>query len=81
MKIEILYENSDFIAAYKPEGLLSIPGREGTEDSLLKILSAQAGRELYTVHRLDRPVSGAILFAKNEISHRELSLAFENRTI
>ncbi len=82
MDIEILYEDNEILAVNKPEGLLSIPGREGEAlPSLLALLTDKAGKKLFVVHRLDRPVSGAVLFAKNEAAHRELCMAFEDRKV
>ena len=37
--------------------------------------------KLYTVHRIDKDTSGIVIFAKTGKSHRELSLAFENKLI
>jgi 23S rRNA pseudouridine1911/1915/1917 synthase len=74
----IISENDDFIALNKPAGLLSIPDREGKETSLKKILQDRF-EKIFTVHRLDKDTSGLILFAKNEESHKHLSLQFEER--
>ncbi len=74
----ILFENDDFVALNKPAGLLSIPDREGKEVSLKSLLLAAYGT-IFTVHRLDRDTSGLIVFAKNDMAHRHLSMQFENR--
>ncbi len=74
----IIFENDDFVALNKPSGLLSIPDREGKEISLKTLLIAHFGN-IFTVHRLDRDTSGLIVFAKNELAHRHLSMQFENR--
>jgi 23S rRNA pseudouridine1911/1915/1917 synthase len=74
----IVFENDDFIALNKPAGLLSIPDREGKEISLKKILKDQFG-QIFTVHRLDKDTSGLIVFAKNEETHKHLSIQFEER--
>src|SRR5215208_6817651 len=74
----IIYEDEDLIALNKPSGLLSIPDREGKDISLKKLLIEKYGN-IFTVHRLDKDTSGLIVFAKNEISHKHLSLQFENR--
>ena len=71
-------ETPDWIALNKPSGLLSIPDREGKEISLKKLLKEKYG-EIFTVHRLDKDTSGLIVFAKNEATHKHLSLQFENR--
>lgn len=74
----LLFENDDFIVINKPAGLLSIPDREGKEISLKKILQEKY-TTIFTVHRLDRGTSGIIVFAKNETTHKFLSLQFEER--
>jgi 23S rRNA pseudouridine955/2504/2580 synthase/23S rRNA pseudouridine1911/1915/1917 synthase len=78
-KIAILNETENWIAVNKPAGLLSIPDREGKEASLKTILQERYGK-IFTVHRIDRDTSGLIIFAKNEMAHRHLSLQFEDRT-
>jgi 23S rRNA pseudouridine1911/1915/1917 synthase len=79
-KPEILFENDSFIAINKPAGLLSIPDREGKEPSLKSWLREKYGN-IFTVHRLDRETSGVIVFAKNEETHKFLSVAFEKRDV
>jgi 23S rRNA pseudouridine955/2504/2580 synthase/23S rRNA pseudouridine1911/1915/1917 synthase len=74
----IIFESHDFVALNKPPGLLSIPDRKGTEISLKVLLKEKYGN-IFTVHRLDKETSGLIVFAKNEIAHKHLSLQFENR--
>jgi len=71
-------ETDDWIAINKPAGLLSIPDREGKEKSL-KILLKERYGNIYTIHRLDKETSGLIVFAKNEVAHKHLSLQFEQR--
>lgn len=80
MKISefIVFENDDFIGLNKPSGLLSIPDRKGVDISLKVLLKEKYGN-IYTVHRLDKETSGLIVFAKNELSHKHLSLQFETR--
>jgi 23S rRNA pseudouridine955/2504/2580 synthase/23S rRNA pseudouridine1911/1915/1917 synthase len=75
---EIISETNDFIAVNKTAGLLSIADRERKEMSLKEILQKKYS-SIYTVHRLDRETSGLILFAKNEIAHKHLSIQFEER--
>lgn len=74
----IIHEDENLIALNKPSGLLSIPDREGKDISLKKLLIEKYGG-IFTVHRLDRGTSGLIVFAKNEITHKHLSLQFEER--
>ena len=79
--IPVLFENDDIIAVDKPEKLASIPERNRENVSLLKILSETLERKLYTVHRLDKQVSGVILFAKTPEAHRQLNQMFEHRQV
>ncbi len=79
--IPVLFENDDIIAVDKPEKLASIPERNRENVSLLRILSETMERKLYTVHRLDKQVSGVILFAKTPEAHRQLNLLFEHRQV
>lgn len=78
LKDIIIVENENWIALNKPSGLLSIPDREGKEISLKQLLKDKYGN-IFTVHRLDKDTSGLIIFAKNEVSHKQLSLQFEGR--
>jgi 23S rRNA pseudouridine1911/1915/1917 synthase len=74
----LVFENDDLIALNKPSGLLSIPDREGKEISL-KVLLQEKYPQIFTVHRLDKDTSGLIVFAKNEETHRNLSMQFAER--
>jgi len=79
--ISILFEDKDIVAANKPEGLASIPERDKDKESLLASLSAQVQTRLFVVHRIDKEVSGVILFAKNETAHRWLNEQFSKRAV
>jgi 23S rRNA pseudouridine955/2504/2580 synthase/23S rRNA pseudouridine1911/1915/1917 synthase len=80
-KIDILLEEDDFVVVNKPSGLLTIPDRYNP--SLPSLLEWMKGRydDIFTVHRLDRDTSGALLFARNENSHRYFSGLFESRDV
>lgn len=64
MNLKVLYKDDHFVAVEKPSGLLVHPYWKETNEkaSLLKELKAQIGQWLYPVHRLDRPVSGVVIF-------------------
>lgn len=79
--IPVLFENEDLIAVDKPEGLASIPERNPQNISLLKVLGERRGRKFWVVHRLDKQVSGLIVFAKNAEAHRYLNRMFEERRV
>ena len=78
-KLEIIFENDQFVAVNKPAGMLTIPDRyDETVTSLYKILEKRY-QKIFIVHRLDRETSGIILFAKDEAAHKYLSQLFEKR--
>ena len=79
--IPAIFETDDFIALDKPVGLASIPERNPKNVSLLSVLTAARQQKFYVVHRLDKQVSGVILFAKTPGFHRYLNLQFEHRQV
>lgn len=78
--VEILFEDDLLLVLNKPAGLLSIPGRDPDEDSVLRQIGGLYDH-LFIVHRLDRDTSGILLFAKDPETHRTLSMLFENRQV
>jgi RluA family pseudouridine synthase len=77
--IRVLFENSDFLAADKPEGVLSVS--QAGEGGLPELLRDHFPGKLYPVHRLDRSASGVIVFAKNAAAHRHLNGEFDRREV
>lgn len=81
MKIPpVLFENEDFVVLDKPAGLLSVPDRIQSAESLKEMLQKKYG-QIFTVHRLDRETSGVILYAKSEAAHKYFSGIFEDRNV
>jgi len=74
-----VYESDNWLVVDKPAGQLVIPGR-GSHPVLKTTLEQSHGR-LWVVHRLDLPVSGVLLFARNAEAHRAASMAFERREV
>lgn len=79
--LPILFDRHDVLAVAKPEGLAAIPERRDDPDCLHARLSRQCGQRLWAVHRLDKEVSGVILFARTAGMHRTLCLLFEQRHV
>lgn len=76
--LEILYQDSYYVAINKPSGLLvhkSILDKYETRYAM-KLLSEQIGQWVYPVHRLDKPTSGVLLFALDSESARRMSEMF-----
>ncbi len=81
LAISVLYEDEAVVAFDKPEGLASIPERHRQDADLHTQCQTQLGQSLWVVHRLDREVSGVILFAKDAAAHRHLNGQFEHRQV
>ncbi|MBN1982528.1 MAG: RNA pseudouridine synthase [Chitinivibrionales bacterium] len=79
--IPILFEDEYLLAVDKPVGIASIPERVKTAESVYRILSAIYKTKLFVVHRLDKEVSGVLLFAKDAVTHRFLNDQFCRREI
>lgn len=86
--LEILYEDNHVLAVNKPAGLLTMGDRTGsiTLVELAKEYLKQRYHKpgdvfLGVVHRLDRPVSGAMLFARTSKAAGRLSAQFREHTI
>src|SRR3954470_12666813 len=86
--LDILYEDNHCLAIAKPSGAVSahFTGREQTLDrtvkAYLKERYAKPGNVfLGVVHRLDRPVSGVLLFARTSKAAARLSRQFREGTI
>jgi tRNA pseudouridine32 synthase/23S rRNA pseudouridine746 synthase len=77
----ILYEDRDILAIDKPAGLATIPERRIEQQSLLHELIKLYPFKIYVVHRLDKEVSGVILFTKNSTAHRSLNEQFTRRLV
>ncbi|MCP5419617.1 MAG: RluA family pseudouridine synthase [Gammaproteobacteria bacterium] len=77
----ILLETRDVIAVDKPAGLAAIPERDPTRVCLLAQLAEHYGEKLYVVHRLDKEVSGVMVFARNAHAHRYLNDQFCRRAV
>ncbi|MEL6274708.1 MAG: RluA family pseudouridine synthase [Bacteroidota bacterium] len=82
MKIDLLYSDEHLLVVNKPAGLLSIPDRFDPElPSLSHVLGRKIQGPILPLHRLDRPTSGLITFARTTDAQRELSRQFEERSV
>lgn len=74
--IEIIYKDDNFIVVEKPAGVPSQPDKTGDED-LLSTLERQF-KNIWLLHRLDRPVGGLMVFALNEQAASEINKQINN---
>jgi 23S rRNA pseudouridine1911/1915/1917 synthase len=87
--LDILFEDDDLIVINKPAGLVVHPGAGHREHTLINALlhhcstlSGIGGKERPgIVHRLDKDTSGCLVVAKNDESHRGLSIQFAERAV
>ena len=80
--VEILYEDADIIVVNKPKGLLSVTTDKKDAFSLHQVIKNYKNKEKITpVHRLDRDVSGVMVFPLNEKSYQGLKNQFIEHSI
>lgn len=84
----ILYEDNHLMVVNKLAGELVQPdpsGSEGLEDTIKEFIRRRDGKTgnvfIGVVHRIDRPVSGAVLFAKTSKALARLNEMVRNREI
>jgi 23S rRNA pseudouridine1911/1915/1917 synthase len=87
-QLDILYEDNHCLAIAKPSGSVSahFTGREETLDRLVKAYLKERYHKpgnvfLGVVHRLDRPVSGVLLFARTSKAAARLTQQFREGTV
>ncbi len=84
---EILHEEGPSLVVLKPSGVLTQapPGIDSLETRIKRFLKQRDQKPgnvyLGVPHRLDRPVSGVMVFAKHVRAARAISSQFEDRTV
>ncbi len=82
MQKNILYEDDHIIVVYKPAGIATQTARLGQRDMVSELKNYLSGKPEYKgkgepylglVHRLDQPVSGILILAKNKNAAAKLS--------
>ncbi len=77
--LDIIFEDDSVVVVNKPPFILSIPDRSGKDPNNILSMLRETRDSVFTVHRIDKETSGAIVFAKTAEAHRHLSMQFENR--
>ena len=80
---DILYQDDFLLLINKPAAVPIHGSRmlEGRPPTLLAMAREQTGRMVHAVHRLDRPVSGAVMLTFDKNTLAEMSAEFENRRV
>ena len=76
----IIYQDEWILAAAKAPGLPSQPDQSG-DPPLSDLVQAAIGSRLFTVHRIDRPASGLVLFARSQDIAARLSDLFRRQEV
>ncbi len=86
--LDILYEDDDLLVIDKPQGMVVHPAPGNESGTLVNALLYRVrdlsgiGGELRPgiVHRIDKMTSGLLVVAKNDASHRALSVQFHDHS-
>lgn len=84
MKTKIIFEDEDILVCHKPAGIAvqaSAGWQQDVESELKNYLASKAGNRmpyLAVIHRLDQPVCGLLVFAKNKKAAASLSAQIQD---
>lgn len=74
--MEVLFQNKNYIVCVKPAGVISESnGIDGFPD----LIEKETGKNVYTIHRLDKVVSGVMVYALNKEAAANLSRQVSDR--
>ena len=80
--MKVLLDDSDIIVLDKPVGLATANSPRGETSLYVKLVSRfGAGCFVGVVSRLDKPVSGVVVFGKNKSAAASLAEQFRHRTV
>ena len=88
--VEVLYEDNDIIVVNKPKGMVVHPANGNPDGTLVNAIMSICKESLSgiggeirpgIVHRLDKDTSGAIIIAKNDKAHINLSEQIKNHEV
>ena len=87
MRTEILYEDEDVLVIHKPAGLPTQTAKVGQLDAVSELknyLAKKSGSKgqpyLGIIHRLDQPVEGLLVFAKNKNAAAALTSQLQKKS-
>jgi 23S rRNA pseudouridine1911/1915/1917 synthase len=75
----IIFQNHHFVVANKPAGM-PVQGDPTGDMPLITLLEQYCKVPLFVLNRIDRPVSGLVLFAKTKAAAASLNAQFRERT-
>jgi len=86
MKTKIIYEDDHILVCCKPAGLATQTARVGQKDMVSELKNYLAGKSharpyLGIIHRLDQPVEGLLVFAKDQKTAAKLAASLADGTL
>lgn len=84
MLLDILYQDKFLVVINKPSGLLvhkSEVDKYETQNAMHLLRDQLGGQWVYTVHRIDKPTSGVLVFALDQDTARMMTEAFTNKEV
>src|SRR5580692_13056375 len=89
LPLDLLYVDDDFVIVNKPAGMVVHAGAGHSSGTLVNALLHRLGKlsgaggalRPGIVHRLDRETSGALVVARNDQAHENLSEQFRSRNV
>ncbi|MCM1539951.1 MAG: RluA family pseudouridine synthase [Blautia sp.] len=81
MKTKIIYEDNALLVVQKPAGLAAQTAKAGQADVVSELKNYLRNPYLGVVHRLDQPVEGLLVFAKNKEAAAALSAQLADGTL
>ncbi len=88
MKTEVIHEDKDILVIYKPAGLATQTAKIGQPDVVSELKNYLMGSNptkkgqlpyLGVIHRLDQPVEGLLVFAKNKAAATNLTAQLQRQ--
>jgi 23S rRNA pseudouridine1911/1915/1917 synthase len=79
--MEVLHQDADLCAVLKPAGMPAQPDPTGSPSAIELATRQIVTERLWLVHRLDRPVAGVLLFARNAKAAAGLDAQFRSNAV
>lgn len=79
--LDIIYQDEDIVVLNKPNGLLSVPGREKKNWDSLALRILRVWPNACVVHRLDMATSGIIVLAMRKSAQSHMGRQFQQKVI
>lgn len=80
-EVELLHREEELVVANKPAHMAVHRGSANDRVVVMKQVRDAVGAWVYPVHRLDRPTSGALVFALSKHAARRLQKALQGRRV